>query len=131
MPVVSIAKGMAFALIEVDSLATLSAAATGTFTAEVVVDKGWYQSFKSSNKDERGGLEDPAIGSAASALACVLSLAEGVARQRHRYAITQGVEMGRKSEIGVQVGLAKTEGEIESVQLGGGAVEVMNGRLAA
>ncbi|KAB2580021.1 Phenazine biosynthesis PhzC/PhzF protein [Lasiodiplodia theobromae] len=147
MPVVSIVRGMTFALVEVDSLATLGAAATGTFTVDVALDEGWDQSFVAlyfyfrlpdsadgtrnlRTRMIEGGLEDPATGSAASALACFLSLAEGVAGQTHRYAVTQGVEMGRKSEIGVQVGLAKTEGEIESVQLSGAAVEVMEGRLA-
>ncbi|EKG17856.1 Phenazine biosynthesis PhzC/PhzF protein [Macrophomina phaseolina MS6] len=147
MALVSIVKGMTFALIEVDSLATLNAAATGTFSVDVVLDKDWDQSFvalyfyfrlpDSANGTRNlrtrmieGALEDPATGSAASALACFLSLEEGIPGQTHRYTITQGVEMGRRSEIGVHVGLAKTPGEIESVQLRGAAVEVMEGTLA-
>ncbi|OJD37206.1 phenazine biosynthesis protein [Diplodia corticola] len=147
MPVVSIVKGMTFALIEVDSLATLSAAVPGAFAVDVALDKDWDQSFVAlyfyfrlpdsadSTRNLRtrmieGGLEDPATGSAASALACFLSLAEGVTGQRLRYGITQGMEMGRTSEIGVQVALGKTEREVESVQLSGAVVEVMEGRLA-
>ncbi|KAK7712912.1 hypothetical protein SLS57_007656 [Botryosphaeria dothidea] len=147
MPLVSIVKGMTFALIEVDSLATLNAAATGTFSVDVALDEDWDQSFVAlyfyfrladsadgtrnlRTRMVEGALEDPATGSAASALACFLSLEEGVAGQTQRYAITQGVEMGRRSEIGVRVSLAKTRGEIESVQLRGAAVEVMDGTLA-
>ncbi|GME24354.1 Phenazine biosynthesis PhzC/PhzF protein [Neofusicoccum parvum] len=146
MPVVSIVKGMTFALVEVDSLATLNAAATGTFTVDLALDEDWDQSFVAlyfyfrlpdsadgtTNLRARmieGALEDPATGSAASALACFLSLQEGVAGQTHSYAITQGVEMGRRSEIGLQVVLAKTPAEIESVQLRGATVEVMEGSL--
>lgn len=147
MPLVSIVKGMTFALIEVDSLATLNAAATGAFAVDAVLDKDWDQSFvglyfyfrlpesADGTKNFRarmleGVLEDAATGSAGSALACFLSLEEGAAGQTHSYAITQGVEMGRMSEMGVQVTLAETGRDIESVQLRGAAVEVMKGSLA-
>lgn len=48
--------------------------------------------------------EDPATGSAASALTCYLAMQSmGVEKrpeQTMRFLVTQGVEMGRKSEIG-------------------------------
>lgn len=49
------------------------------------------------------GPEDPATGSAASTLACHLSLASGEAGATTRYLIRQGVEMGRTSDIQVDV----------------------------
>jgi len=49
---------------------------------------------------------------------------------KHMFNILQGVEMGRKSEIGVTVEIRK-DGEIEKIELGGAAVEVMEGSLVA
>ncbi|KIW33247.1 uncharacterized protein PV07_00113 [Cladophialophora immunda] len=81
-----------------------------------------------------GSREDPATGSAACALAAYLALQAGRAG-RHRYAIVQGVEMGQRSEIFVDVGVrpaAAADGgrlEIEEVLLSGSAVQVMQGSL--
>jgi PhzF family phenazine biosynthesis protein len=73
-------------------------------------------------------IEDPATGSAASDLAAYLSLVEGKPGQSLKYAITQGVEMGRRSEIKIEVVL-KSESGIDKIVLEGGAVRVMEGRL--
>lgn len=73
-----------------------------------------------------GGVEDAASGSAALALAAYLTMTgerEGV----NRFDFVQGVEMGRRSEIGVDVGWG--DGGIESVELVGGAVEISEGRI--
>ncbi|KIW21435.1 hypothetical protein PV08_02015 [Exophiala spinifera] len=81
-----------------------------------------------------GSREDPATGSAASALASYLSLQTGTAG-RYKYHITQGVEMGQRGEISVEVSTttaaAATEGvvEISEVLLGGSAVLNMQGTL--
>jgi predicted PhzF superfamily epimerase YddE/YHI9 len=75
-----------------------------------------------------GTLEDSATGSAASDLAGYLSLLEGKPKQRLRYEVTQGVEMGRKSDISLEVVMAEGGG-IETLYLEGGAVEVMEGQL--
>ncbi|KIW87905.1 uncharacterized protein Z519_11489 [Cladophialophora bantiana CBS 173.52] len=79
-----------------------------------------------------GSREDPATGSAASALAAYLSLQEG-RTGRFRYAIVQGVEMGQRSEIFVEVAVKAAAGpeglEIEEVLLSGSAVHVMQGTL--
>jgi predicted PhzF superfamily epimerase YddE/YHI9 len=45
------------------------------------------------------GVEDPATGSAASALAGHLSIKHGKAGSGYRYEIAQGVEMGRVSAL--------------------------------
>lgn len=75
--------------------------------------------------------EDPATGSAASALACKLALewrlAEPLVMKN-----TQGVEMGRKSDIEVEVVPrigAKGHVEIEEVYLAGTATMVMHGSI--
>ncbi len=68
--------------------------------------------------------EDPATGSASAALACYLAELEGVSKV---FAITQGVEMGRPSSIGVEVDVS--DGKASSFVVSGAAVKVMEGRL--
>ena len=76
-----------------------------------------------------GSKEDPATGSVPSALASWLSLQEerGRVRERFGYVLTQGVEMGRRSEIGVEVWKNKEGEAVERVVLSGEAVPVMEG----
>jgi len=74
-------------------------------------------------------LEDPATGSAASTLGGWLAKTRR-GEGKHTFNIMQGVEMGRKSEIEVTVEIRK-DGEIEKIELGGEAVEVMEGSLVA
>ncbi|KAM6495060.1 hypothetical protein JOM56_009683 [Amanita muscaria] len=73
-----------------------------------------------------GTLEDPATGSAACTLAGWLSLARG--KGKWAVDIVQGVEMGKKSEIGVVVEVGDNE-KIERIELAGSAVQVMEGHL--
>lgn len=75
-----------------------------------------------------GSFEDPATGSAASALTAYLALTEGSAQQTLDYVLTQGVEMGRRSDIQIQVQMSEETG-IDKLVLGGAAVRVMEGRL--
>ncbi|KAK9357936.1 hypothetical protein V1504DRAFT_478434 [Lipomyces starkeyi] len=73
------------------------------------------------------GFEDPATGSAASALAAFLALKRHRGGDSLRFLMTQGVEMGRQSEISVDVDI-RLDGSIRQIMLAGTAVEVMNGR---
>ncbi|KAL2130593.1 hypothetical protein VTI74DRAFT_6205 [Chaetomium olivicolor] len=78
--------------------------------------------------------EDPATGSAASALASYLTIRER-AVDGASFRITQGVEMGRRSEIEIETVARVEEGEsgevgIKELFLGGTAVEVMSGSVA-
>ncbi|KAF8192914.1 hypothetical protein BJ912DRAFT_961373 [Pholiota molesta] len=73
-----------------------------------------------------GALEDPATGSAASTLAGWLAKKRGPGT--HTIGILQGVEMGRRSEIVVDVDIGE-DGEIAVIELTGGAVEVMEGTV--
>ncbi|KAK6537552.1 hypothetical protein TWF694_011734 [Orbilia ellipsospora] len=83
-----------------------------------------------------GDMEDPATGSAACALASYLAITRGGDERgvdEWVVEVTQGVEMGRKSDIGVTVLLEKAvEGEgrkVSKVLLEGEAVKVMEGVL--
>ena len=144
--IVSIVKGMTFILIELESQEALNLVETSGRSISVEgLDEGWNDTFVGTyffvrtgktaegvtllqTRMIEGTLEDPATGSAASDLACYLSLVEGKPGQALRYAIIQGVEMGRKSEINIEVVLAESGG-IASVHLEGGAIQVMQGRL--
>ena len=82
--------------------------------------------------------EDPATGSAACALASYLTLtdksavkAEGVTT--HKFEIVQGMQIGRRSDISVEIltdaVAGSAEAQIKEVLLGGNAVVVMNGSI--
>ncbi|MGU3538779.1 PhzF family phenazine biosynthesis protein [Methylobacterium sp. A54F] len=76
-----------------------------------------------------GVAEDPATGSAAAAFAGVLMQFEPLGEGTHDATIRQGVAMGRPSEIALQVVIEA--GALRSVEIGGSAVVVSEGRLVA
>lgn len=148
---VSIVKGMTFLLIELTSLKDLAKLnPDGRSThADIILDEGWNEGFVgkyyfvAGEKNEagiseirtrmlEGGIEDPATGSAASALAGWMVLSGKAGKPdidgRYQFSVTQGVEMGRESVIGVVV-YVDSNGEINSVELAGHAVQVMKGKL--
>ncbi|KAJ9150764.1 Phenazine biosynthesis PhzC/PhzF protein [Pleurostoma richardsiae] len=159
-PLVSIVRGMTFALVRLPGaadLAGVSAARRLDFGAlgTKLLDEGpWAESFvaryyyapAAEGESEGGGqagkvrlrsrmvelsFEDPATGSAACTLSSYLALKGQGAKGRLGVEITQGVEMGRKSDIEVEVA-AEGEGEsrkVTEVFLGGEAVVVMKGEL--
>lgn len=151
-PVFSIVNGMNQVFIELPSLAALAAVtpATGgellTSTDGTYLDAGWQSGIicvycfvrdvEDSVTNQKiirsrmilGTLEDPATGSAASGLVAYLTLTEGRAGQEYQYLVVQGVEMGRRSDIGVGVTL-DDEKKIERVVLTGTAVKVSDGRV--
>jgi trans-2,3-dihydro-3-hydroxyanthranilate isomerase len=73
--------------------------------------------------------EDPATGSAAAALAGALMEFEPPPNGAHRIPIRQGVEMGRPSEIALEI--LVENGRLARAEIGGGAVVVSEGRLFA
>lgn len=145
-PVVSIVKGMTFALVDLEGLDALGKIATTSHKLVVKRDDGWDEGFAGSYfyvklPDEGDGVtrlrtrmiecdvgEDPATGSAASALCSYLAMQYGVPEKVNQFEITQGVEMGRKSDIEVQVKLGADK-KVEEVKLAGAAVTVMEGKL--
>lgn len=150
-PLFSIVNGMSQVFIELPTLEALSAVsrATGGDLVPVTqhLDAGWqsgiicvYFFVRDVDDDVTGqkvirtrmmlgALEDPATGSSASGLAAWLALTEGKGREEIRSHFVQGVEMGRRSDIGVNVKL-NGEGGIEEVELTGSAVRVSEGRIA-
>lgn len=150
-PVVSIVNGVTFLLIELKSLEQLAKVQlTGVeFPPEELLDDGWkkgliarYYYVKTGEKDEAGmpvqvirtrmmehSFEDPATGSAACCLSSYLSIeGDKQTTPKRRYEITQGVEMGKESNIVVEV---EVKGDkIDNVQLAGTAVQVMRGYVS-
>ena len=74
-----------------------------------------------------GPFEDPATGSAACALSAFLILK--LKRYSMCFSITQGVEMGRKSDIEVYVMLNDVQDAVAEIELVGNAVKVMEGTI--
>jgi predicted PhzF superfamily epimerase YddE/YHI9 len=72
--------------------------------------------------------EDPGTGSASAAVCCHLALTEG-AKGTARFHLVQGVEMGRRCDIFVDVVMREDGKGIKDVKLSGQAVEVMQGTL--
>lgn len=144
-PVVSVVKGMTFIMVELDSLEDLAAVATTANRLIPQLDTDWQDGFVGGyfyvrareSKDGtlhlrsrmvEGTLEDPATGSATCGCCAYLAMKEGKPGQTSRFAVTQGVEMGRRSEIGVEVTLAD-DGGVDHILLIGGAVRVMDGGI--
>lgn len=154
---VSIVKGMNFLCCDVESLEVLALARNdGRYihpTTSRLLDHGWQEGFVGKSYFvitgvEDGGnhgkvvslrtrmmeglFEDPATGSAACALGCYLALDESRGfGDVVRFDVVQGVEIGRRSVIGVDVVVGMMDGKrvIESVKLSGQAVKVMEGKL--
>lgn len=162
-PIVSVVRGMTFVLVRLPGLADLARIETGNRIdfAPLVAAKGllldvgeWGVGFVSryyyvptsgpGSGTEGGrtalqtrmvelGFEDPATGSAASTLASWLTISEG--REKGcGFDITQGVEMGRKSDIVVDTVAGRDGGSgelvVKELYLGGSAVVVMNGVIS-
>ncbi|KAK9344114.1 hypothetical protein V1522DRAFT_191942 [Lipomyces starkeyi] len=144
-PVVSIVPGMTFVLVQLPSLQSLATIGVSSGDVQVTLDPAWSPSFVGiyfyvlqpeaadgtrhiRTRMMANGFEDPATGSAASALAALLALKTPGGGDRLRFLMTQGVEMGRQSEISVDVDTG-LDGSIRQISLAGTAVEVMNGRI--
>jgi PhzF family phenazine biosynthesis protein len=147
-PIVSIVKGMTFLLVQLDSLADLAQVGNTnpdlSFHGVLDSSDGWDQSFVARyyyviEGQDAGGqpmrirtrmleeaMEDPATGSAACALSCYLSLRY---RRSQSFEIVQGVEMGRRSVIGVDVAVDGGGTRIVDVRLSGTAIAVMEGTV--
>ncbi|KAK9357931.1 hypothetical protein V1504DRAFT_462752 [Lipomyces starkeyi] len=144
-PVVSIVPGMTFVLVQLPSLQSLATIGVSSGDVQVTLDPAWSPSFVGiyfyvlqpeaadgtrhiRTRMMANGFEDPATGSAASALAAFLALKTPRGGDSLRFLMTQGVEMGRQSEISVDVDTG-LDGSIRQITLAGTAVEVMNGRI--
>lgn len=143
--VVSPVKGMNFIAIELDSVENLAKVQVTGVRPTASLDREWdvgfcgsyFYTILSSEGDMvkvrtrmiEGTMEDPATGSAACGLSSFLAMKLGREGRRTRFEIVQGVEMGRRSEIGVEVTLREGGEQVESVVLSGSAVGVMEGKV--
>ena len=144
-PVVSIVKGMTFALIELPDIEMLARVGLSTTTLSVDLDDDWSASFVAGYffvKEKSAGncltlrtrmihgfSEDPATGSAASTLAAFLSIDAKTPNADHEYQIVQGVEMERRSEIGLKVRTNAFGDGVDKVILSGKVVVITEGKL--
>ena len=150
-PLVSIVKGMTFMMVKLpqvsECLEALRVSPIPIAPNDTKLDDEWSPSFVAPYfyvilpRTETGVTkirtrwiepfigEDPATGSAACGLAAYLSLQAGGAHQTFKYDIEQGIEMGRRSQIGVEVALDESGKTVKRVSLSGSAVLVTRGTI--
>ncbi|KAI6833347.1 hypothetical protein KC340_g7122 [Hortaea werneckii] len=142
LDVVSPVKGMNFICVQLKTLEDLAKVELGK-KPSARLDAEWNEGFIGSyfyvvtKTDEgfmevqsrmiEGQLEDPATGSAACGLVCLLATKRQ--RKSTSFQVTQGVEMGRRSDIGVDVTLSDSLATVERVELSGSSVKVMEGNI--
>ncbi|KAI1982948.1 hypothetical protein LOZ54_005162 [Ophidiomyces ophidiicola] len=76
-----------------------------------------------------GGVEEAAGASGCCALAAYLALQKGGASSRHAFAIEQGIEMGRKSQLCIDLRLNEQGTGVVKIMLSGKMTLAMEGRL--
>lgn len=154
VPIVSIVKGMAFGLCKLADLEALGRVSgrplipPETRYEKTLLDaeSGWdvgytgtfyFVDLGQDPEDEQVRFlrtrsipvyEDPGTGSASAALCCHLALTEGLEGTK-KFHLVQGVEMGRRCDIFIDVVMKEDGSGIEDVKLSGQAVEVMEGSL--
>lgn len=150
--VTSIVKGMSFIYVKLESLEDLVKAGdkgnlNGNSYDPSSLDEGWKVGivgtmyFVAQGVDEFGrkkyrtrmfgSREDPGTGSASSGLGCYLAGQEEkeAGKGPIKFAFEQGVEMGRRNKISVEVTRGDDGEGIEKVVLSGAAATVMEGKL--
>jgi len=145
-PVVSIVKGMTFVLVQLASEEQLESTSTTGRSVEPTLDPEWesafiggyYYTLRRSGRKFRLNvrmiealLEDPATGSAACCISAYLSLEAAKMEStkgggEYEFDITQGVTMGRRSEIRVVVTMTE-DGKLDQVKLGGRCSQMQKG----
>jgi PhzF family phenazine biosynthesis protein len=149
-PTCSIVKGMSFIFVKLETLEALSSSREvmnlqGDTYDPSPLDEGWREGligtmyFVAQGEDESGrktyrtrmfgSREDPGTGSASSGLGCYLAGLEGMEKGVVKFKFEQGVEMGRRNEIEVDVTRSEGGEGVERVVLSGAAVPVMEGNL--
>lgn len=142
--VVSPVRGMNFAMVELKNLEELAAVTLPGTELNFSLDADWnvgpcFSKFFVRMPDQgdgvrrlrtrmiEGSFEDPATGSACCGLAAYLVLQEGIQDGKVKFDVLQAVEIGRPSEIGVEIEVKG--GEIKTVVLSGKSVSVMEGKI--
>ncbi|KAK2809002.1 hypothetical protein FQN50_004276 [Emmonsiellopsis sp. PD_5] len=156
-PIFSIAPGMTFTLVDFTTCPALLSLLEPGYAPEPNLDDGWavrtgehapspfcgcvyFLQLQTDFTEEpyitklrvrviAAGLEEAASASGCCALAAYLALQKGGAGSRHAYAIEQGVEIGRSSQLCVEVKLNSLGTGISRVTLSAKATFVMEGKL--
>jgi PhzF family phenazine biosynthesis protein len=137
--------GMNFVCVELEDLEALAVVECTGKRPAVKLDREWNVGFvgalfyvrtgvedggkrvKLRTRMIEGNLEDPATGSASCALSAFLSLKGR--EKRVEYELTQGVEMGRQSDIGISVTLNDALDGVKRLEMSGSSVKVMEGKV--
>ena len=148
-PTVSIVKGMTFVLVDLTSTPDLLGKLRISSCPTAEIDEEWeptftgclyYTELPPEDKEKPviykikarmivDNLEDAATGSACCGLACHLALKRGGKSETQVFAIEQGTEMGRKSQIAVEVTLDESGEKVKLVVLSGRAHFVTHGQF--
>ena len=149
-PAVSIVKGVTYTLVDFTNHPEAFATVAAGPSQVTELDDGWAPSFmgvmyyriasEAYVEDDRRvqelrvrmiaiNLEDPACGSGSCALSAYLALQHGAVSGKYRFYIDQGQEIGRDSNIIVDVVLDGTGKGVLSVSLSGPATLVTEGTL--
>ncbi|KAB8205590.1 hypothetical protein BDV34DRAFT_235125 [Aspergillus parasiticus] len=148
-PVVSMVKGVTYALVDLSERTDLFTGLVPGPSPELELDEGWMPSFTGvmyyqllDTRPEGDmtvwelrvrmiaiNLEDPACGSGGCSLGAYISLTNSQKGQKHRFYISQGSEMGRQSHIIVDVALNDKKDAVRRIELAGPAVFVSEGKI--
>lgn len=127
VPVASL-EALAKARIDADAWLSLDVEKEGKFAAPYLYCEAGERSFQVRMFAPWDGIaEDPATGSAAVAFAATLHRFEAMADGVHEFAVRQGVEMGRPSDIGLTVSVSNNQ--VAAVAISGNAVKTASGTL--
>lgn len=137
--IVSPVKGMTFMVAELTDLEALASVAISGKRPSLQLDDGWDQGFVAiafyvkiaedtyHTRMIEKIFEDPATGSMSCGLATLLAMRSK--SQTAELKFIQGVDMGRRSEIGVSVVLCDDLQTLKQLKLKGTAVKVMEGKV--
>lgn len=148
-PVVSVVKGVTYALVDLTERADLFTNIVPGGSPALDLDEGWKPSFTGVMYYRNGGsrvegdtviwdlrvrmiaidLEDPACGSGGSSLGAYLALLNRQQGQSHRFYINQGIEMDRESDLIVDVLLDEDRKRVSTIKLAGQAAFVAEGSI--
>ncbi|KAF4964310.1 hypothetical protein FSARC_7755 [Fusarium sarcochroum] len=148
-PTVSIVCGVTYVLVDLTDLSDLFAAVSAGNSPIIDLDDGWGPSFAGTmfykllavENDKNTvvhnlqvrmvaiGLEDPACGSGCCSLAAYLALQDGKQGGKYRFDFNQGSEMGRNSNLRVDILLNNEGNEVATVQLSGQGAPVAEGTI--
>ncbi|CAI7645065.1 unnamed protein product [Penicillium viridicatum] len=148
-PVVSVVKGVTYALVDLTERSDVFVNIVPGGSPDLDLDEGCSPSFTGIMYHRHLGsrtegdwvvwdlrvrmiaidLEDPACGSGGCSLGAYLALSNGQKGRNHRFYIDQGIEMGRDSYLIVDVLLDEDRKKVSTIKLAGHAAFVAEGNI--